>query len=205
MPTPGVPAGHATHVFTDDAPTAVEYVPALQSTHVSDDPLVHDPASQLVHDVEPANAENVPAPQLLHALDDDAATFDEYDPEPHSTHTSDDAAPMLDEYVPAPQPRHTCLLLEPKLLEYVPAAHKTQPVDPLPTAYVPVPHVLHVSAIAPDHEPAPHRAHPVEPAVDHAPALQPPQTLLPAPTAVENMPASHNVHVADDDAPTLTE
>ena len=205
VPTPGVPAGHDTHVDTDVAPTAVEYVPATQSVHVSVDPLDHDPASQLVHAVDPANAENVPALHLLHPLDDDAPAFDEYDPDAHCKHTSDDAAPMLDEYVPAAQSRHTCVLLAPMLLEYVPAPHCVHAVDPLPPAYVPVPHALHVPALAPDHEPASHSTQPVDPADEYVPALQPTHTLLPAPTTVENVPALHSVHVVDDDAPTLTE
>ena len=205
VPMPGVPTGHDTHVDTDVAPTAVEYVPALQSVHVSDDPLDHDPASQLVHAVDPADAENVPALHPLHALDDDAPPFDEYDPEPHAKHTSDDAAPMLDEYVPAAQSRHTCLLLAPTLLEYVPASHCVHAVDPRPAAYVPTSHAWHVPALAPDHEPVSHFSQPVDPAVDHVPALQPSHTLLSAPTTVELVPALHSVHVVDDDAPTLTE
>ena len=115
-----VPARQSTHVSTDEAPVAAEYLPAAQLP---------------VHVEAPDADEYLPATQFRHVRIDVSPLVAEYFPASHERHTS---APSL-EYVPAAHVVHV-LELSPECL---PAAHVEHKASPETALYVPAEHAEH--------------------------------------------------------------
>ena len=81
-------AGQFKHVFTDEAPVAPEYVPAVQL---------------LAHALAPASEENFPAAQLRQTSTEEAPATVAYLPATHDTHQSGEDAQREPRCLPAGQ------------------------------------------------------------------------------------------------------
>lgn len=83
-----LPAGQLKHVFTEEAPVAAEYVPAVQL---------------LAHALAPASEENLPAAQLTQTSTEEAPATVAYLPATHDTHKSGEDAQREPRCLPAGQ------------------------------------------------------------------------------------------------------
>ena len=83
-----LPAGQLKHVFTEEAPVAAEYVPAVQL---------------LAHALAPASEENFPAAQLRQTSTEEAPATVAYLPATHDTHQSGEDAQREPRCLPAGQ------------------------------------------------------------------------------------------------------
>jgi len=113
--------GHATHVDSPAAPTALEYVPAPQLLHV-DAPMtfVYFPAP---HSVQvPPSGPKEPTLQLQAVFE--ALPRGEFEFVGHVKHTDSAFAPSVVEYLPGPQATHPS---DPASDLYFPATHVLQP------------------------------------------------------------------------------
>ena len=66
VPLDAVPAGHAAHTLTDDAPTALELLPGGQGEHSDPGDALKEPGAQREQEVA-AEADELPAAQSRHA------------------------------------------------------------------------------------------------------------------------------------------
>jgi hypothetical protein len=117
----------ATQIAHDAAPLA-EYVPLAHSSHVlmlsAPTAALAVPASQSVHQVDPADELYVPASQL----------------------TQDVAPAAALAYVPLAHSSHVLMLSAPTAALAVPASQSVHPVDPADELYVPAPQLTQSSA-----------------------------------------------------------
>jgi len=126
--------GQALHVAVADAPTAVEYVPAVHCMHtVVPVNVLYLPASHAVHVVAATPAEYVLYLPVSHAVHVDAAGATEYVPPGHAPHVALADAPTAVEFVPAAHSVHTAA---PGIVVYLPGTHNVHvsPADPVDPA-----------------------------------------------------------------------
>lgn len=112
----------------DAAPVDVPILPASQAAHSDENcaPVVASdvPAGQLLQAVDPEVTMYKPGEQLVHAAAPDA----EYFPELHVTQVPEVEAPVVPEALPAAQDTHVML---PWLTAKVPAGHTLQLTPPV--------------------------------------------------------------------------
>ena len=157
-----ISAGHAVHAVVPDT---LEYVPAMQLVHTTDEiaptAIEYVPAEHVMHALVPDTPEYVPARQFVHTADEIAPTAIEYVPAVQFVHA---VVPDTPEYVPAGQLMHTADEIAPTSVEYAPAEQAMHALEPVAALYCPAEHSVHVRPAGPVY-PASHAQSNTDPAM----------------------------------------
>ena len=183
-----VPAIQPVHVLDEEAATAAENLPAMQSVQGPPAPenLPATQFTQFEYHNEPGG-DDVPAQQLLQ---NETPHPEEYLPARQSVHSK----PAASDNLPAGQSQQLARVPEPGGDDF-PAAQLLHNVAPVTEEYVPAEQSVHCEPpITRENLPAAQSTQLLEPAGDDFPAVQFVQVLDDVcPRAVENVPAMHAV------------